>query len=180
MGAISHDPGSLTANTERRTSERQKSVLQVRAQHRRSFEFREGPQVERFCGSLEAIAYLGLDTVFVLALTQHFGASSVPSVLASTWNQAHRLLNIYSTIIVNNSVTSQPAYLLHLLSSDTAAGTTINSWKVTLLGGGVGKTALADRYTMNHYWDEPEPDGPAPEPAYRKQLTVDDHMCSWK
>ncbi|KAJ7035307.1 ras protein [Mycena alexandri] len=54
----------------------------------------------------------------------------------------------------------------------------MDAWTVILLGGeGVGKTALADMYTINHYWDVLQPDGPPLEPVYRKQLLLDNRMC---
>ncbi|KAJ7862229.1 P-loop containing nucleoside triphosphate hydrolase protein [Mycena olivaceomarginata] len=48
----------------------------------------------------------------------------------------------------------------------------MDSWRVALLGdGGVGKTALATRFTLNQTYD------PTIEDAFRKHFLVDNKLC---
>ncbi|KAJ7715565.1 ras protein [Mycena olivaceomarginata] len=49
----------------------------------------------------------------------------------------------------------------------------MDEWAVTVLGdGGVGKTALAVQFTLDHFTYDP-----TIEDAYRKQFIVDNRMC---
>jgi len=62
-----------------------------------------------------------------------------------------------------------------LLNANFFQNTTMDSWRVAVLGdGGVGKTALAVQFTLNCFVETYDP---TIEDAYRKQLVVDNRMC---